>query len=180
LALLTDRTEAASRIDWRQRNAQALVEVLEEVESQWSRPKGFRRLLHNLVIVAGNILPIVVFFGTACLILWQLFMDGRIPSLFDLLIPVGAVLLVVILLHILILVVLPLRWARIRGEFQGLLVTRVHNALGQTFAAIPGDLSEALLSERQRVEKLVESVREVSSWLEQRQQAASITSLYGN
>jgi energy-coupling factor transporter ATP-binding protein EcfA2 len=180
LTLLTDRTEAAARADWRQRNAQALVEVLEEVESQWSRPKGFRRLLHNLVILAGNLLPVLVFFGTAGLILWQLFMNGRIPGLFDLLVPVGAVFLAVILLHILILVVLPLRWTRIRGEFQGLLDTRLRAYLVQTYAAIPGELSEALLSERQRVEKLVENVREVASWLEQRQQAASITSLYGN
>jgi hypothetical protein len=180
LTLLTDRTEASARVDWRQRNAQALVEVLEEVESQWSQPRGVRRFLHTLVILAGNLLPVLVFFGTAALILWQLFMDGRIPGLFDLLVPVGAVLLVVILLHILILVVLPLRWARIRGEFQGLLDTRLRAYLIQTYAAIPGNLAEVMLGERQQVERLVQSVREVASWLEQRQQAASITSLYGN
>jgi hypothetical protein len=180
LALLTDRTEAASRTDWRQRHAQALVEVLEEVESQWSRPKGFRRLLHNLVILAGNTLPLVAFFGMAALILWQWFMLQKVPGIFDVLIPVGAVFLVVILLHVLILMVLPLRWSRIRGEFQHLLDARLRTYLSQTYAAIPGDLAQELLVERQQVERMVKDVQEVASWLEQRQQAASITSLYGN
>jgi len=40
LSLLTEPTENAARIDWRQRYAQALTEVLGRVEHEWARPTG--------------------------------------------------------------------------------------------------------------------------------------------
>lgn len=180
LTLLTDRAESASRIDWRNQNAQALVEVMEEVESEWSHPRGLRRWLHTLVIILGNTLPVLIFFVMAGLVLWNWIMMSDIPSLFHLLVPVGATLLTVIVLHGLILLVLPLRWARIRGEFHVRLVERLRTALVRTYSALPADLAGELRTERQQVEKVVREVQDASAWLEQRQQAASITSLYGN
>lgn len=180
LTLLTDRVESAARIDWRTQNAQALVEVLEEVESQWSRPRGFRRLLHNLVIILGNTLPVIVFFLTAGQLLWSWLMLESVPGLTSLLIPVGATLLTVIVLHGLILLVLPLRWVKIRGEFHNLLVERLRTSLVRTYTELPSDVARELQGERQQVDRLVREVHDAASWLEQRQQAASITSLYGN
>lgn len=180
LTLLTDRAESSSRIDWRSQNAQALVEVLEVVESQWSHPRGLRRWLHNLVILLGNTLPVLVFFASAGLVLWNWFMINEIPSLFHLLVPVGATLLAVIILHGLILLVLPLRWTRIRGEFQQLLVEKLGTALVRTYTELPSDVAKELQGERQQVDKLVKEVHDAAAWLEQRQQAATITSLYGN
>ncbi|MBY0523769.1 MAG: 50S ribosome-binding GTPase [Gemmataceae bacterium] len=178
--LLSSRTESASRIDWRQRFAQALIEVLEEVESQWSHPRGLRRWLHNLLIFLGNTLPVLTFFVTAAWVLWQIFMLEKLPVLTDLLIPLGATLLMVIVMHILIVLVLPLRWIKIRGEFQSMLSQRLQTALSRAYSAIPTDLADELRGERRKVEDLVGKVKDVSSWLEQRQQAATVASLYGS
>jgi len=51
--------------------------------------------------------------------------------------------------------------------------------LESVYAPVPTDLAQTLLDERRRVEKLQGETREVAAWLEQRQQAASITGLYG-
>lgn len=180
VTLLTDRTESASRIDWRQRFAQSLVEVLEEVEGQWSRPRGLKRWLHNGLILLGNTLPMVTFFVIAAIVLWQYFMLEKIPGLTDILIPFASTLLVMVLLHILIVLVLPLRWVKIRGEFQALLEKRLHTSLSRSYANIPTDLSDELRGERRKVEELGKQVCEVTGWLDQRQQAATVRTLYGN
>src|SRR5205807_4442781 len=43
LDVLTEPAEAGAKLNWRQRHAQALVEVLKNVEAQWTTPTGVRR-----------------------------------------------------------------------------------------------------------------------------------------
>ena len=51
--------------------------------------------------------------------------------------------------------------------------------LDSVYQCIPADVAESLRLERREVEKLLGETREVTQWLEQREQAASIAALYG-
>ncbi len=181
LNLLQERTENAAKIDWRSRYAEALVAVLEEVEQQWSRPTGFRRWLQGGLLLIGNVLPPLVLLGAYGFVLWHIMVVGDLSlTVTQLLVPLVVTLIFLALLHVVIAFVLPLRWAKIRNEFQGLLEERLNKALTSAYANVPVDLAEELRGERRKVEDLVKDVREVAGWLEQRQQSASIMGLYGN
>jgi len=181
LDLLTEPVEATSKMDWRQRYAQALIEVLAEVERRWANPTGVRRWVQNGIVWLGNTLPLAALFGVCVLLLWQYTMkEPRAePRLADVLLPVIVVFIVMVILHILITVLLPMRWATIRGEFQRRLEERLRVDLGNAYAAVPEGVAEDLKQERRQVEKLLAETREVAGWLGQREQAASITGLYG-
>jgi hypothetical protein len=84
-----------------------------------------------------------------------------------------------IIFHMLIVLFLPVRWAAIRGEFQRRLQRRVQRELTSVYVAIPGEVAERLHLERRHIEDLLKNTREVTAWLEQREQAASIDVLYG-
>jgi hypothetical protein len=182
LDLLTETTEAASRIDWRQRYAQTLIEVLNDVEQQWVKPTGGRAALQRVLVFAADWLPPLAFVAAFVVILWRYFnVSGfdSMPHFTDFLLPFLVLLAVLIVLHILVSLLLPLRWRSIRGEFQRRLETRLRQELDQVYGPLPGDLAETLRQERVRVEKLQSETHEVSAWLAKREQAASITSLYG-
>jgi hypothetical protein len=83
-------------------------------------------------------------------------------------------------MHLLINLVLPLRWSRIRGEFQRLLEQKLKDALNSSFAPIPGDRAKVLLAERQEVLTLAGEADRITRWLEERQRLATATGLYGN
>ncbi len=87
--------------------------------------------------------------------------------------------MVLIMLHVLIALLLPLRWTAIRGEFRRRLEQRVREELESAYAPIPAEVAEALRQERRQVEQLLADTREVSTWLAHREQAASIAGLYG-
>ncbi len=177
--LLTEPTDGASKIDWRQRYSHILVEVLDEIEQQWSKPTGARRWLQGGVVWLANQLPLLALLGVCILMLWQYTVQGRQLFLGDLLLPVVVVFIVLVILHIVITLVLPLRWPTIRGEFQRQLERRLLAELQRTYLPIPADVAEALQRERREVEQLLAEAREVSAWVEQREQAANITGLYG-
>ena len=98
----------------------------------------------------------------------------------DFLLPFIVLLAVLIVLHVLISLLLPLRWHSIRGEFQKRLERRLQTELHSVYCPVPIDVADALRAERRHVEQLQRETREVAEWLAQREQAASITSLYGN
>jgi GTP-binding protein EngB required for normal cell division len=182
LELLNEPTENAAKIDWRGRYGETLLEVLNQVEKQWSTPTGFRRLLHSTTVVVGNILPPIVLFAAYAVVLWDFFVAMRWSA--DLttvvLLPLAVTIVVMVMLHVLITMILPLRWGKIRNEFHDLLEERLNEGLTGVFASIPRDRAEALQQERRDTQKLIAEVREVADWLEQRQQAANIAGLYGN
>ena len=49
----------------------------------------------------------------------------------------------------------------------------------KVYGPLPGDLAQDLLAERRHVEQFVQEIREIATWLAQREQAASISGLYG-
>jgi ABC-type hemin transport system substrate-binding protein len=49
----------------------------------------------------------------------------------------------------------------------------------KSYGPLPGQLAEDLLAERRQLDQFHAEIREIASWLSQREQAASIMSLYG-
>jgi hypothetical protein len=177
--LLTTPTENAAKIDWRQRYARILVEVLDRIEQQWVKPTGARGWFQSGVIWLANQLPLITLLGTAIFLLWQYMMAGRSFTLGEILLPFVAVLLVLIALHVIIYMLLPMRWESIRGEFQRQLARRLEAELGSAYLPIPVDVAELLKKERKRVEQLTRQTAEISAWVAEREQAANVAGLYG-
>jgi energy-coupling factor transporter ATP-binding protein EcfA2 len=180
LEVLTEPAESAARLEWRQRYARALIEVLSQVERQWARPTGPRRWLQAGLVFLSDWLPSVTLLGACIWLLYQYFMQGRSFALGDLLLPLIAVLAVMVLLHIGIALVMPMRWPAMRGEFLRHLERRLQTELQSVYAPIPGDAALVLRQERRAVEQLAAQTREVATWLQHREQDAGIEGLYGN
>ncbi|HEV2949755.1 MAG TPA: hypothetical protein VGX70_20430, partial [Gemmataceae bacterium] len=172
--------ESAAKLEWRQRYARALIEVLGQVERQWARPTGPRRWLQAGLVFLSDWLPSVTLLGACIWLLYQYFMQGRSFALGDLLLPLIAVLAVLVLLHICIALVMPMRWPAMRGEFLRHLERRLQTELQSVYTPIPGDAALVLRRERRAVEQLAAQTREVATWLNHREQDAGIEGLYGN
>jgi energy-coupling factor transporter ATP-binding protein EcfA2 len=182
LDVLAEPIEARSALDWRQRYAGILNEVLQQVEREWSKPTGLRRLTQAVVVWLGNWIPPVALLAALIVLLWRYFnptADNPVLHTTDVVLPFVIVLVVLVMLHVLITLVLPLRWPAIRGEFRRRLEERIRQELESIYAPIPGDVAQALHEERRQVEKIDAETAEVASWLHQREQSASIAGLYG-
>jgi hypothetical protein len=179
LAILNEPTEAAAKQDWRQWYAQALVDILQQVEREWAQPAGVKRGMQNLLVRIADWLPLVALLAACARLLWRYFADQKSPELGDALLLLLVPLVAMIILHLLMIVLLPLRWPAIRSEFQRRLMERVRGQLANAYAGIPEDVSSSLQGDRQRLEKLAAEVAEVGNWLNQREQAANIEGLYG-
>src|SRR5581483_3381707 len=132
LALLNDRTAETARLDWEQRTTRAVVDALTEVERQATRPTGWRKYLRGAVGLLGNVLPELVLVGSIIVILYLFIVEQWVPSLAQMLIPLYMTLGVLVLMHVVILTVLPVRWAAIRGEFRSRLAVRLRGEFGRT------------------------------------------------
>ncbi|HYT93025.1 MAG TPA: GTPase domain-containing protein [Gemmataceae bacterium] len=184
LNLLTDPVELTAKHDWRHRYAQALSEVLGHVEHEWTRPSGVRKFFQAVVVFLADWLPATALIASLAVLLWWFFNPmGEYhtkPGLFEWLSPLVVLLVVLILLHLLITVVLPLRWHAIRDEFARRLGERIQADLEHVYSNLPAEVAEQLQKERRQVEQLLGETKEVAGWLEQREQAASIVGLYGH
>jgi sensor domain CHASE-containing protein len=128
-------------------------------------------------------MPPIAFLAAFVVILWRFFDvtgSGIVTPISAFLTPFVVLLAVLIVLHVLTSVLLPLRWHAIRGEFQKRLEQRLRSELESVYAPLPGDVADALAAERRRVQQIERETQEVAEWLARREQAASITSLYGN
>ncbi|HWG44255.1 MAG TPA: GTPase [Gemmataceae bacterium] len=183
LEVLSEPMEARSALDWRQRYAGILNEVLQQVEQEWSKPTGTRRLTQAVVVWLGNWVPPITLLAALIVLLWRYFdpsAQNAVLNPTQALMPFIVVLVVLIILHLLITLLLPLRWPAIRGEFHRRMEERIRQELESIYAPIPGDVAEMLHEERRQVEKILAETREVASWLHQREQSASIAGLYGH
>lgn len=180
VGLLNEPVEAVTKIDWRQRYSVALIEVLQQVEQQWSRPTGKRRWVQTLIVWLADWLPPVALLSACVVLLWKYYVNSTLPQVVDFLQPFLVLLMVLVALHLLITLLLPMRWATIRDEFRRQLEARLRNDLSEAYAPVPEEVAQMLLQERREVERLMSETRDVAVWLEQREQAASIASLYGH
>lgn len=181
--LLADPLDVIARENWQIRHAEALSKVLQEVETSWSQPQGGRRLVHSMVLLLANWAPLLLFIAALLLVLWRFFdplQQGYRTDLSHFLLPLLVLLIVLILMHVLVNFLLPVRWSAIREEFRGLLEKRLKQDLDNAYLQAPGAVEEALELERQQVEHLEKETRDVLQWLEKQEQASSISVFYGN
>lgn len=179
LALLSDSTNAAGRLDWRERTTRVVIDALAEVERQAMHPTGWRKVVRGTLSGLANTLPEISLVATAAVLLWNFFMHGETPDLFRMSLVVLIPLLVVVVLHLFILLLLPVRWPAIRSEFRRFLGDRIAIELGRAYLAIPGETAAAIQEERKQVDALVAETKQVNDWLVERQQAARVAELYG-
>jgi hypothetical protein len=184
LNVLAEPVEALGKIDWRHNYARALSEVLQRVERQWTKPTGTGRVVQSGLVLVADVLPPLSLLAGILVLLWRLtdpYSVGYQVHLTDILLPVLPLVSVLVILHLLIVMVMPLRWASIRGEFGRQLADRIRQELESAYAPVPAALAEELRSERARAEKLSAEVDEVAAWLSEREQSATgIEGLYGN
>ena len=185
LKVLADPVEAASKTDWRQRYALAMSEVLHQVEKQRTRADGAAPLRPGRARFPGG-LGAARRLGlrdrsTSCSRRSTSGKETPRPSIgwLDLALPLFVTLAVLVILHVLIALLLPLRWSQIRGEFKVRLEKRLQQELENVYGPVPEDVAALLLAERRQVEKLAGETRDVASWLRQREQSASVAGLYG-
>jgi hypothetical protein len=179
LNLLNDPTAAAGRLDWNDRVTRAVIDSLAEVEQMCTRPTGWRRWVRGTLSVLANTLPEVALVVTAAYVLWDFFINGAVPGMFQIALIAIVPLVVIIVLHLLMMMLLPVRWPAIRAEFRKRLDARLTEELGRTYLPIPGDIAAALTEERKQVDALIADTRQVGDWLAERQQAARVAELYG-
>jgi hypothetical protein len=181
LALLTDSTGAAGRLDWRERTSRAVIDALAEVERRATHPTGWRKLVRGTLGALANTLPEISLVVTAGIILWNFIAASppHIPSMFEVALIAIIPLVVIIVLHLLILLLLPVRWPAIRGEFRRHLGGRIAEELDRAYLPIPGEVAAAIQEERKQVDALVAETKQVTDWLAERQQAARVAELYG-
>ncbi len=180
LSVLSEPVDALAKIDWRQKWARGLTEVLDTVEKQWVRPTGLRRFVQGTLVFLADWLPPLALLGALANLLWRVFYKDESIGWVHIFLPLFVLLGVLVILQILISLLLPLRWGAIRETFHRKLEAHVREELDKVYLEVPADLASKLSEERETVEKIVVEVREVASWLQQREQHASITGLYGN
>lgn len=182
LALLAEPTEAIARLDWKKRYAQSMIEVITGVEQGWSNPTGARWWLQKILILIADCLPGIAFLVSIGILIWGYTMKEPRDSFnpWDLLIPAVVVLLVLVILHVAIAVLLPLRWQTIRAQFHDELRGRLFSELETHYLGVLPELAQEVLVERKRNEAFSKEINEVAGWLQEREQSASIAGLYGD
>jgi energy-coupling factor transporter ATP-binding protein EcfA2 len=177
--LLNDPTAAVGRLDWRDRVTRAVIDSLAEVEQMVARPTGWRRAVRGTLTVLANTLPEVSLVATAGWVLWNFFVNNQTPGPFQVAL-IGIIpLTVIVVLHLLILLLLPVRWPAIRGEFRRRLEARLEAELDRVYLPISGEVAAGLRDERAQVDELLADTKQVADWLAERQQAARVAELYG-
>jgi hypothetical protein len=179
LALLSDPTTSAGRLDWREKMTRAVIEALATVEQQATHPTGWRKFVRGTLTLLANTLPEISLVATAGYLLWNFFINNEVPDLFRMLLVVLIPLLVIIVLHFVVLLLLPVRWPAIRSEFRKYLGERMAEEMDRAYLVIPGEVAAAIGEERKQVDTLIVETKQVSDWLSERQQAARVAELYG-
>jgi hypothetical protein len=178
LGLLSEPTESVAKLDWRTRFATTMIDVITKVEQGWSQPTGARRWLQKIIILAADWLPGISFLAAIFIVLWRILVEHQ-GDWAQMLIPLGVVLLVLVFLHVLIALLLPLRWVTVRSQLHDLLETRLREELESHYHQVLTDVTQEVLMERRQNEAFQKDIAEVARWLADREQAASVVQLYG-
>lgn len=180
LSLLQEPAAAVGRGDWRERVSGIVIDSLSEVEREAANPSGWRKWVRGTIAVLANVLPEVSFLATAAVVLWKFVYEQHVPSFFEMSLIALVPLTVTIAFHLLILLLLPLRWGAIRGEFVRALHARFQDELNRIYLPLPAETAAALAAELNELESLLADGRQAADWLASRQQAARVSELYGS
>ena len=180
LHLLQEPAAAVGRMDWRERVTGIVIDALGEVEREAANPTGWRKWVRGSIAFLANTLPEVSLVVTAGIILWQFIVEQNVPGLFQMSLIALVPLTVIIVFHLLILMLLPIRWGAIRNEFSRALGKRFQSELGRVYLPIPAEIAADLAKERDETEAVLSDGKQVADWLAGRQQAARVGELYGN
>jgi energy-coupling factor transporter ATP-binding protein EcfA2 len=179
LAVLSDRTNAITKLDWEERFTRSLVDALTLVEKEFTTPTGPRAYLQSAVRGLANYLPETVLVASIFVLLWRFFVMELTPGLIHILLPGFVTLGTLILLHLLISLVFTVRWPTIRERFQGHLEERLQQEYERAYLAIPTDLLADIQNERKVLSQLVTETQEIETWVANRESASQIGELYG-
>jgi hypothetical protein len=149
------------------------------VERSWSQPTGARWWLQKSIILLADWVPGLACFTMGAVLLWEYIYVGRSFAWSDLLLPLAVMFFVLVMLHVMIALLLPLRWNAIRSQFHEQLQKRLRAELEQYFHQVLTDVAQDVLAERRQNENFLKETEEVSAWLAEREQAASIVNMYG-
>ncbi len=75
-------------------------------------------MLRGGLTLAANLLPGLILVASVVVLLWNYIYDGVLPSLVHMLLPIYATLGTLVVFHLLISIVLPVRWPVIKGDFR--------------------------------------------------------------
>jgi ABC-type protease/lipase transport system fused ATPase/permease subunit len=169
-----------SSIDWRGQFESAVGESLASVEREWANPTGAKGWIRGGLVLLANIVPEVTFIAAVLMLLWNYFMTKDFqPTLGSVFLPVLLTLAVLVLFHMLIHWLLPLRWPTIRNDFLNALQAQVRDRLHSAYAVIPDAVASDMTAERAAVDRIAVQVGDLRELLESRRLVAKIDSLYG-
>lgn len=180
LALVSEPTAAVGRRDWRERASRAMIDALAEVERQIVQPTGWRRAVRATLGILANFLPEVALVATAGIIIYNFIANQQTPDFFTMSLIVLIPLVVIIILHLLMLLLFPVRWPGIRKTFRSKLEGRLEEEFERSYLPVPSTVAAALNAERAEVDALIAETKRVIDWLAVRQQAARVAELYGD
>jgi energy-coupling factor transporter ATP-binding protein EcfA2 len=178
--LLNDPLNAVGRLDWRERVTRALIDALSEVEREATHPTGWRRALRGTLSALANTLPEISLVITAGVILYGSMVEDQHVDFFRVSLIAIVPLIVIVVFHLLIVLLLPIRWPAIRGRFLSKISARLREELERIYLPVPSDISDALIQERKQVDELITETKTIFNWLAERQQAAQVSELYGS
>lgn len=181
LGLLSQPTQQAGRLDWLQRYDRALVDALGDVERMRTHPTGWRRFVQVTLTTLANYVPELVLIGSVGVLIWRYTVSEayRVEA-FDVALPFLLTLTSLVVFHVLIAVLMPLRWRAIRSEFHDQLTDHLGEELHAGFGEIPVEVAEVLGQERHEIEEIVNQINETSGYLRERERAATVAGLYGH
>ena len=179
IPLLGQPTEAAAHLEWSKNYGRILAEILQQVQGEWSEPAGWRRWLQTGLVWAADWLPGISFLAACIMLLWRYFVTDYPIQLFDFLKPLLVLLFVLIVLHMVMLLLMPMRWPAIRSDFQRRLSKRIREELENVYGSIPGEAARMVALERKQIDELAAETNRISAWLGEQEQAVSVQSLYG-
>ena len=157
-----------------------LVDSLAAAEKDLTAPVGWRRVTRGFVSGLANVLPEITFVACIGIVLWQLAVDMRTPSLLMILMPLYATLGVLVLLHVVVSVLLPVRWAGIRADFRRHLGDNLNDEFRSVYLPVPTDVAIDVAADRKRGEELLKEIRQVLTWVKEKERKANVGVLYGN
>lgn len=179
LNLLNDPVAKVGKLDWRERVTRGVIDALAEVEREATHPTGWRLIVRNGLSLLANTVPELAFIATAGVILYNFIVNQQTPGLFEMSLILLIPLTVVITFHLLILLLLPIRWHAIRNRFLARLKRRLIEELERIYLPIPGEIALSLIEERKRVDELISDTQKIADWLAEKQQSAQVNELYG-